>query len=697
MKRFSWLLLVMIPMLSYVNFATERVNKNSSSLASPRYCTIYHYYSANKKYVIKCINQHIFLESGSNGQLYVCNTDNDSILYKINMYLNDKCQFDQHFLSDDGKYFSFITYYCSSAINKCNKLLSFENGVLKQEIALDSLLENKKLIEEGDYIFYDNPEIRYDTCRKDKYIQYRCDKNPNQRRDLMYLENIDSLDIFADKFPTFQLNDTIFIFNERRELFFIDVRENKAGKIDYEKNYDYYLSNVKPVFTDKVSKEAVDGFNNFPDKEIIADKIAKYLNLQYDEKEDNSFHYYDVRLEGLLYKDGSFEFVKSNYVKKLPDSNILQIIKEHKFSSDLVPYFTDRWYFNKRFSFRNPNDSLAILELKDYELQKELEYKENAYKDTLDGEYIPKDLYEAMEILDATESEALKERFRTYVDNGDYESYVNRPHTTIDWPLKNNSRIAHYLDSFGITHFESKYHFILNSFTKYLNNDSLFLINRNYKDFVKDSNMFVYYESKYSKIKNEFYSGLKIVKPDSNGKRTLYYPFDKLKFYEYSYNSDESYFENYQDSSYDYESQDFLELLSVYLKDFDYYFDNGCPWDSLLFINDYPDNKHLLFHFSRYLLKGKIGKFMEVDKFQIFHKVGKSELDSLDNLFLNHSISFENLSEYEYAEQITNCTKSIMEDFLSTKPYGDFYVIRFYPDIKFDFKEYKEKRKKQKK
>ena len=693
MKRFIWLLFVMMPMLSYINFATDVVNKNSCSLANPRYCTIYHYYSANKKYVIKCINQYYFLESSRIGQMYVCNTENDSILYKINLYLYDDCKFDQHFLSDDGKYFSFITYQCSKSINKCNKLLSFENGFLKQEIALDSLLENKRLIEYGDYIFYDNPEIRFDTCRKDKHIQYRCDKNPNQRRDLMYMNNIDSLDIFADKFPTFQLNDTIFIFNERRELFFINVRENKTGKIDYEKNYDYYLSKAKPIFTDKVSKEVVDGFNNFPDKGIIADKIAKYLNLQYDDEEDNSFHYYDVRLEGLLYKDGSFEFVKSYYVKKLPDTNIIQIIKEHKFSSDLVPYFTDRWFFSKSFSFRNPNDSLAILELKYYELQKELEYKENAYKDTLDGVYIPKDLYEAMEILDATVSDARKEKFRNFVDTNYFANYYDRPQLRINWPLKNNSRIAHYLDSFGLSHFEAQYHFILNSFTKYLNNDSAFLINRNYKDFIKDSNIFVHYSYNFSRKIKDYISEPKIIRPDRSGKRTLYYPFEKLNLYEYSYNSDESYFENYQDSSYDYESQDFLELLSNYFQERDYYFKNGCPWDSLLFLDDYQDNDLFLLDFRRYLTKGKMKNFMKVEKFLIYNNVGRGELDSLDNLLLNHSISFSNLSVHEYAEQVNNCINSIMGDFLSTKSYGDFYVIRFYPDIKFDFKEYKEKRK----
>ncbi|MBX3043912.1 MAG: hypothetical protein KIT33_08635 [Candidatus Kapabacteria bacterium] len=46
---------------------------------------------------------------------------------------------------------------------------------------------------------------------------------------------------------------------------------------------------------------------------------------------------------------------------------------------------------------------------------------------------------------------------------------------------------------------------------------------------------------------------------------------------------------------------------------------------------------------------------------------------------------------------MNNCINSIMGDFLSTKSYGDFYVIRFYPYIKFDFKEYKEKRRLDKK
>ena len=679
--------------------AQMRETKNGISL----WAKVNKFYSQNHKFYIKTINQSYSIGSHYFGQTFICDTETDSVLYKMDIHLIDDCCYDQHFLSDDGTIFSFITHNCSSDLKICNKILIFKKGILKSTISLDSLLGMSDA--KGENIFFNKAELRKDRNHTRNISDCFGEKNINSnfRRDYIYNENEDSLLVFADKYPTFYYKDTLYLISGDLQLYYIDVKNKKNGKFNLKNKYSYLKSKVKSIYTESIDYEGIADYDELPDQIKLIDTISNLLNLRFELKPKDEYFYKELPIQGFLNRDSIFHlFYKNKKLLRQIDSSIIKLISNLKFNTELIPEYSERWYFNLTLFFRNNNDSISRWELLNYERNKEKILEEEAYKDalkdTLNGVYIPKDLYEAMDILDETVSDNMKSKCISYVFKDDLESYQNRPRLNLNsWPLKGNSRISHYLDSIGITHFETQYSVLNSAFRAYLKDETFSLTHWTYKDFLKDSNLFIHFQINFSEVKKPYFTGLRIVKKDSSEKQTLYYPFDKTGFYEYKYFSGDSIFNNYQTESYDYDTQDFLELLSDYFVEYPYIFlHKSCPWDSLLFISDYPNNEYLLSSFRWYLQKDKSDKFMRTQKYNVYYNVGRSELDSLDNIIFNYIQSANKESYYKYSEQSDKFVKSLMEDFLSKKSYADFYVVRFYPYIKFDFKEYKKKKKSQK-
>jgi hypothetical protein len=323
--------------------------------------------------------------------------------------------------------------------------------------------------------------------------------------------------------------------------------------------------------------------------------------------------------------------------------------------------------------------------------------EENAFKDSIDGVYIPKDLYEAMDILDSVSSNEDREIIKTYLKNDNLRDLPILKFNIISdsWKLKNNSRIARYLDSFGILHFESKYHYFNWAFAYYLIDSSLYLKVHNYHNFIEDGNLFLYMYYK-SSGENNFYSlNLNILKADTLGRTTFYCPFEQSEFISYKHDNPDALLNDFRLKLYDYSSHDFLDTLSVFFKQHGYLFQGGYSLDSLLFIKDPNSNdiEYFLNAFKQYINKDSLINEMKVEKYNIYYNVGKSELDSIDNILYQYNKKAIEDNYYDDNDKWTDFYNIVMKDYLAKKLILDLYVIRFYPYIEFDFKEYKRKKR----
>ncbi len=84
---------------------------------------------------------------------------------------------------------------------------------------------------------------------------------------------------------------------------------------------------------------------------------------------------------------------------------------------------------------------------------------------------------------------------------------------------------------------------------------------------------------------------------------------------------------------------------------------------------------------------------MKVEKYNIYYNVGKSELDSIDNILYQYNKKAIEDNYYDDNDKWTNFYNIVMKEYLAKKLILDLYVIRFYPYVKFDFKEYKKKKR----
>ena len=650
---------------------------------------IYKVYSENQNYNIISISQsHLFnyfnIEQKSNyGSTYIQRSEDDSVQYEFNGYFEFNYGIQNMFLSNDGSIFAYIT--SSYARINSNYLLIYKKGELLYQIDLNKLIL-KKADSKRDFEFYNNSSIRvFPEDTKDYFGEGLEDTTSNNMRRFIYKKDADSSLIIADKYPTFIHNDTLFIISNDLDLISIDLRSASINKKLYFENYNH----IKTIASSNMilSKEYYfkKELTDIPDEKILGDSIAKILKMKNEVHRKDIFKYYFLSIEGYLYKNGSFKIYEMKNETLLPDSNLKNIVEKIKFNSEEIPEYSDRWYVKSAFHFRNPNDSISMNER---EIEKEL----IASKDTLNGFYIPQDIYDAMprldsllEVKDREEYKNLKDRFEIY-----------KYHHTLGMALRNRwglwqgSKLYKYFKNRGINHPDDMSGILMEAYWCYLNDSTFrypFSQNIKYK---LDSNLVLNINRNQIFDKDCIGIGAaQIVTKDFKGNYILFPAFSKSEMINFVLFEEDTSISKYNHKYSDYSCDDFIDSLPVFYKKF---YSNEISLDSILLFKCNSFWNFKFFNAYSDIRKADTNEYWDIEGYKLFLKISKSEIDSLDMIFveLNKKIRSENPNSRSSDE--TKFHNSILNEYLKNKISESLYIIRYEPYIKFDFKEFKKSR-----
>lgn len=656
-------------------------------------------YSENQKYYVVTSMSADWTDSNYYGNTFIRKSDNDSVLYKIEKYFDSQGKYNHIFISNDGLILFFITNDYSNN-NKEKKVIKiFHKGKLEKTFDLNLFVsddDKENVKKDKNYFqFYQNIEIRKKIDRNEEYWVNKRKDSVWIENDEEYIPNSDSNLIIADKYPTFVHNDTLFIISNNLYLYKIDFKTLKVDKSKYlgEAKYIRKIANQN-----KIIKKFYHFYQNSEilDEDLLCDFFADSLKMKSTKGYSILYKYYDLVLNGYISrKDSIFHITFLKKDSSLPNIDYQKLLNSYKFDVKFFNEFSDKWYFELvTLSFRNTNDSIAKFEKsRENKIKDEIIYS-NAFKDTINGEYIPKDLYDAMSELDKRVSDKNKIAIKEISNTKELlfgESDI-RFSIRFNWELWHNSRIANYLKKHGIRHPEDMGCTIDCAYWNYLRDSSYFLVNFDNVKFKFDSNLIVQIipsatiDSKRFSIKY-----CKKILEDINEKKYLYSAFSKSELEDYLYWNEDSTESNFVISNSDFSINSYIDSLKNTIYD---YGDTHIPLDSSLFI-EIADWNFISFtnkFFAKIANNNKI--IPVVESWQIVKNINKNELDSLDNIFLQINKKMKdnesNTSAYSYSSEKVK----VFLDFILMKKMVQLNIIRFYPLIEFDFKKYKQEKKK---
>lgn len=441
-------------------------------------------YSNNGKYYLESMNQTTFLNFQDKlGYTYVKQSSNDSVLYEIDYFFNLESNIQNVFLSDDAQYIYYLPLDKYN-LNE-NKLYVFYKGIQKKSLDLKTIINyNEK---ESKFDFYTNKKIRVRAPHK-KYkdsIQYI------PKPEKLYDDDADSIMVFADKNPLFIYQNELYIIDQQLNCHKISLFDYSITNFEFVKVYNELkninFAKIENIYPDFYYSKHVDMLPDI-NSDLMGKEIEKNIKYKY-EKTFGSIFYKEIKVKGWIYRDSSIKVNSLVVDSTLPKIDYKTIIENGKYSIDAIPSFSNRWGVVETLCFRDLDDSTAFIEYNN-KLQKMNEQMIlNSTKDTIDGDYIPKDLYDAMETLDKIVSPETKELFKNTIGK-DIIIYPSISEI-YKFHLKKKSRLSKYLDKFGIKHFEDQPAFLERSYWHYVH-DSVVLLVDNDTKFKLDSNLFVF-------------------------------------------------------------------------------------------------------------------------------------------------------------------------------------------------------------
>lgn len=648
---------------------------------------VFQIFSENEKYYFKTMMQGNRWDKRHLGITKIFKTENDSMLYYINRFFEVSSYPENLFLSNDGKTLIYIT---NSAFDDCNTIHFYKDGILSNKINVnDVLFQNEKYITKCDNNLYSNPEIRIKKSNaKDYKSKRRNEEEKFSNRTLFeYADEADSTEILADMCPVFISEDDLFFVKNNKETVSININNYSIQHYEFSPSEEIIITKAK--FIRKVFEvyKMYDLLHYFPNKEDFGNYIAEKIGWKFD-LEFNPMYYYDViSFDGYLNFDSTFYvFNISNDIDDVSDEFILELVKNYKFDVANIPNYTERWYIQDALYFRNPIDSLALSRGYKYDLKREEEVRNNPTLDSIEGKYIPKDLYEAIKILDENLSSDEKDKIKHATSRNDMWKLhydLDGLGVTSDWKIWKNSRFNVYLQSLGLyIHFEDLRTFILEPYLCYLKNEPFYLPKLKGNRFKLDSNIVVSYTSSLDFEKEEvhIYSS-NIIRKDSVGIYRFHYAFPKSD----SVNNQFSYFQAnneiekewyYSDASFAYDIEslkpDFVLNQSFY------------NIDSLLFI-EYRDYNltNILYDFKKIIDKSN-QNFVFSNSYYVF-LASQAELDSLDNIFIDINKGIRRINPNSYSSGEAEQHNAILNAFLNNKRPYKLSVVFLYPYLEFNF------------
>lgn len=307
-------------------------------------------------------------------------------------------------------------------------------------------------------------------------------------------------------------------------------------------------------------------------------------------------------------------------------------------------------------------------------------------KDTLDGVYIPKDLCEAVQIIDKKISAEVRQK---YIEIKDLQSssYL-LPLLTIppEWSPIYNSRFSNYLESIGMFRWDAISNKIREAFWCYLHNKPFLTTKYLDVNFKLDSNLFVFQSHNriYDTSNIDVYSCYTIRGIRDSLYLTPAFP-NSVKNNGIVYN-----YVQYQNDT---TIRDFSEILGFYqdMKELSSDEEITVPGsdlipiidtfdkDSTLVIKTIDQNEYIWYSFAKRIQSALSPFDFYTEKMIFIHSTSVKTLDSIDSVFsqINQRLPLKNSNQAWY--DVLNERSSLLNKLLINKKAVEITVVRLFP------------------
>lgn len=429
-------------------------------------------YSSCYVYTVRSQNNNFFLrttpfdniEETRTGITTIFNKDSSQV-YQIPIHFEVSKNRKELFLSNDGKTIVYVIdreFHWNGIKNKSIQI--FRDGQLIQDYELTEL-------------------IKCDTDSEDCFLFYKEAIDTiiwkNRKKEIIYKANATDFQKKLTKKSTYIKNDTLYIFTKTSKLIKLNLNTAQVDISSFNQTDKKIIPGYKQpeVSFIKFKASSLYGLPDLSSGKTFEKELAKHLNMNLfpeDSRKTNKFKKHSVYVEVLIDILGNAELLKIDNYSELPNDKIKAFIETQRFTTGSIPDETEKWRFKAWVSLMNRSKKGAKKE-KQQELIKEHEaYKKRIVADSINGQYIPKNLEECFielnKVLKPKEIDAiknLKDRNETILYHHGLGTWLRN-----NWGLWGGSRLQLYLIEKGIRHPDEMSAIILKFYYDWLNGEN---------------------------------------------------------------------------------------------------------------------------------------------------------------------------------------------------------------------------------
>lgn len=316
------------------------------------------------------------------------------------------------FISNDGRkiaYFRGITNYPNyrkysiSQDEESKEITFYLDGKFVKGYTKEEFLNCDRQSEDCKLFFENNNVLNFETSTFKFYKKELSDE-----------------EIFAAENSIINVNDIIYIIDSRKRVTKYDLNTNRiiANNLDLSSVYPtirvYRKKESNITYYDKPHVSTFDLVDSKSEKKLstIIEEIYKYKYVPFQSESKYALHKFII--DGYLYKNGKFQVLYIKADEVFDKQKIIDYIENTKFKTQIIPsetnkIFLQQSYYSGLYSF---DEKIAEADTKKAKLEKYKKYIDNLKKDSIDGFYIPKSMYECMQELDKVTSFKDKEVLR---------------------------------------------------------------------------------------------------------------------------------------------------------------------------------------------------------------------------------------------------------------------------------------------
>lgn len=332
----------------------------------------------------------------------------------------------------DGDEFEHVTIYRNGVLAKTYNILEFTN--------CDSDKEKCSLIYNNYWNIVDKEKSKFNL---DEYK-------------VVYKDSTSQEEMFLNENYVVLENDILYLTDSRKLVTSYDLNKMEVlNHIDFNEFYPKFKFYNKPQSTInyyQASYKYIPDFVDTQTKKTISQTISDISGLMYTMSSKYTLSI--VTLTGYLNQNGNFDIEKLECDEKLDKSKIQEFINNTKFESDFLPKEVEKQYFRYFFGgYRNANDSIAEVETNLAKEKRRLEFEKRKTLDSIDGIYIPKNLYECVTELDKTLKFESKKQLRESKSSWEFNSHMGGLGMWMrnNWGINGGSRLLKYFNDRGMT------------------------------------------------------------------------------------------------------------------------------------------------------------------------------------------------------------------------------------------------------